>query len=141
MKAKIQEDLKLAMRAQDKHRVTTLRGLISEIKRVEIDTRKELTQDDILNILQKEIKKRREAIEFAQKGDRQDLVDQNKDELEIIFSYVGKPLNDDELRSIIADIVKNGASALGQIMGELNKNHKGKFDGKLASSIAKELLQ
>jgi hypothetical protein len=140
VKAKIQADMKEAMKAKDRQRLLTLRGIIAEIKKAEIDGGKELNDDGVTTILQKELKKRRDALEPAKKAERVDLIEQNEQEIEIIQAYLGKPLSDDELKELISGMIADGADALGKIMGALNKEHKGRFDGKAASAMAKELL-
>ncbi|MCB0358165.1 MAG: GatB/YqeY domain-containing protein [Bdellovibrionales bacterium] len=140
LKAQIQEDIKTAMKAREKERLDTLRGLMSEIKKREIDTRTELTEDQVKDTLQKETKKRRDALEFAEKAGRAELVQQNEQEIALIQGYLGKQLTEDELRALIQQEIDGGADSIGPIMGKLNKDYKGQFDGKTASGIVKELL-
>ncbi len=140
IKTKLQEDIKTAMKARDQERLTTLRGLSSAIKQVEIDTRKELDEAGVQSIFQKEIKKRKDALQFAEQAAREDLIAQNKGEIALIQSYLGEQLTDDKLKSIIVELVAGGADNLGKIMGELNKSYRGKFDGKMASELAKGVL-
>ena len=140
MKEKIQELTKAAMREKDQHRVVTLRGLLSEIKRIEIDTRTELPEAECIGIVQKEIKKRRDTIKFAEDGGRQDLIDQNNKEIAILQSFLGEQISEEKLRELIQGLIAGGADNLGKIMGGLNKDYKGKFEGKVASELAKQLL-
>ena len=140
MKAKLQEDIKTAMKAKDQKTLDTLRCLMSEVKRIEIDTRKDLTEPEIIAIFQKEIKKRRDALKFAEDAKREDLAEQNKFEIALIQNYLGDQLSEDKLRELIKGIIASGGNNIGKIMGELNKSHKGKFEGQVASAIIKELL-
>lgn len=140
MKEKLQEDIKAAMKARNQELVTILRQLMSEFKRVEVDTRQELSEEAAIGIVQKEIKKRRDALDFAQKASRADLVAQNEKEIAVLQGYLGEQLSEDKLRELIAGLIAGGADNVGKIMGALNKEHKGKFEGKIASDIAKELL-
>jgi len=140
IKAKLQEDIKTAMKARDQEKLTTLRVLSSAIKQVEVDTRKELDDAAVLTILQKEIKKRRDAQQFAEEAKRDDLIAQNKAEIALIQEYLGKQFSEDELRGLIQQLISSGADNVGKVMGELNKSHKGKFDGKMASELTKSLL-
>lgn len=140
MKEKLQADMKEAMKAKDQMVVLTLRGLIAEIKKQEIDTKTTLNEEQVLAIIQKEIKKRRDTLKFAQEGGRQDLVDQTNREMSILSKYLGEQISEDKLREIIIGLVKSGADNVGKIMGALNKDHKGKFDGRLASELAKQAL-
>lgn len=140
LKKKVEEDVKLAMKARDQLRLTTIRGLLSEIKREEIDSRTDTTDDRVITIVQREIKKRKDALEFAKNAGRAELVEQNETEISILQSYLGEQLSDSELKSLIADLVQQGNDSLGKIMGALNKDYKGRFDGRLASEMAKSSL-
>ncbi len=140
MKDKLQEDIKKAMKERNQTLLTTLRGLMSEIKRIEIDTRKDLTQEGCIEIVQREVKKRRDALGFAEQAARQDLIDQNLQEIAVLQSYLGAQLSDAELRQKIADLKAGGADNVGKIMGALNKDHKGQFEGRKASEMIKEIL-
>ncbi|MCC6932279.1 MAG: GatB/YqeY domain-containing protein [Deltaproteobacteria bacterium] len=140
MKAKIQEDIKTAMKARDQKKLDTLRMIMSEIKRVEVDTRKEVDEAGVITILQKEIKKRKDALDFAKQAQRADLVEQNEYEIALAQSYLGEQFGADELKDLIKEIVAQGNDNIGKIMGALNKDYKGKFDGRMASDIAKEIL-
>lgn len=140
IKAKIQEDIKVAMRARDSKTLTTLRGLVSEIKKVEIDTRKELADAGVIEILQKEIKKRRDTIGFAEQAGRVEMVQENEQEIKLIQNYLGAQLSEDQLKEIIKTLIAAGSNNIGQIMGALNKDYKGQFEGKVASLIVKDLL-
>lgn len=140
IKSKIQEDCKTAMKARDQEKVVTLRGLIAEIKKVEIDTRKELDPEGVINVLQKEIKKRRDALQFAEQAKREDLINQNNNELALIQGYLGEQYSEEKLRELIKGLIAGGADSVGKIMGVLNKDHKGKFEGRVASDLAKSLL-
>ncbi|MDR2337497.1 MAG: GatB/YqeY domain-containing protein [Deltaproteobacteria bacterium] len=140
MKAKLQEDIKTAMKARDSKKLENLRSLMASIKQVEVDTRKELSDSDIAVIFQKEIKKRRDALQFAEQAKRDDLVEQNKAEIALIQTYLGEQLSEDKLREIIQDLISAGSDNIGKIMGGLNSDHKGKFEGQVASRIIKEIL-
>lgn len=137
---KLREDIKSAMKARESEKLGVLRLLNAAVKQVEIDTRKELKEEDVLSILQKEVKKRRDSLKFAKEAKREDLVSQNLSELEIIQAYLGEELSEKKLEELINKLVAEGANNIGAIMGALNREHKGLFDGKLASSIAKSKL-
>jgi len=141
LKAQIQEDIKAAMKQRKQELVVTLRGLVAEINKAEIDGRTELSDDQCLGLIQKEIKKRRDTISFAEQGNRTDLVEQNKNEISMLQNYLGEQLGEDQLRKIISELVSAGANSIGAVMGALNKEHKGKFEGKIASELVKEILE
>ena len=110
------------------------------IKQIEVDARKEIEDSDVIDVARKEIKKRRDAIDFAKKANRDDMVTKNEQEIAILENYLGEQLSEQELDAFIKDKVDSGASNIGAIMGALNKEHKGKFEGRVASSIAKKYL-
>ncbi len=140
LKETISADLKTAMKARDQVKVTNLRGLLAAIKQVEVDTRTEVDDAKVIQIIQKEIKMRRDALEFAIAQSREDLIAQNTLEIEIIQSYLGKQLSNEELTVIIKEIVAGGSNNIGQIMGALNSKYKGQFEGKVASQIIKDCM-
>lgn len=141
MKAKLQEDLKTAMKAHDQLRVNTIRGVIAEIKRDEIDKQLQADEALVISIIQREIKKRRDAIEFAKTAGRAELVAQNESEMKILQSYLGEQYSEEKLSGLISGIIASGADNVGKVMQALNKDHKGKFEGKTASELVKRLLQ
>lgn len=140
LKAKIQEDIKTAMKARDSQTLTTLRGLISEVKKTEIDTKTELDDAGVVVIIQKEIKKRRDAIDFAKQAGRDEMIADNEAEIVALQNYLAEQLSEDKLKEIISELIASGSNNIGQIMGSLNKDYKGQFEGKIASGVAKELL-
>lgn len=139
-KAALQADIKDAMKAREKELLTTLRGISAAIKQIEIDTREELSEEGVLSVLQKEQKKRKDSMKFAEEAGREDLLAQNKAEIKIIQKYLGEEMSEDKLRAEISKLIEAGANQIGAIMGGLNREHKGKFDGRMASELAKELL-
>jgi uncharacterized protein YqeY len=140
MKAKLQEEIKTAMKARDEKLLLVLRGLMSEWKREEIDSRQELTEEKAVQIVQKEIEKRRDTIEFAEKGGREDIVSQSKFEIEVLQRYLGEQLSEEELKNTIDKLIAGGADSVGKIMGALQKDYRGKFEGKVASALARARL-
>ena len=123
LKEKIREDLKTSMKARDQRRTDVIRGVISEVKRAEIDSQKELSDEQVIQIVRKEIKKRRDAIEFAQKASRLELVAQNEEEIKILEPYLGDQVSEVQLKELIQAAISNGADNIGKIMGVLNKDH------------------
>lgn len=140
LKAKLQEDIKTAMRDKDKERLLTLRGLHAAVKQVEIDTRKDLDDAAVVDIVRKEIKKRRDSIEYGEQNKRFDLVDKDKAEITLLQNYLGEQISNEKLETLIKDSIAAGADNIGKIMTALNAQYKGKFEGKLASELAKKLL-
>ncbi len=143
-KALLADALKEAMKNKDNATRDVIRLLQSAIKQVEIDTRKELSADEVMDVLQKEAKKRRESISDYEKGGRQELADAEKFELSIIEKFLPKQLSADEIRAIVqAVITETGATSakdLNKVMPVVMARVKGVADGKLVNQIVKESL-
>ncbi len=133
-----------ALKAGDKLRVTVLRGLKSDLKYRRIDKGDDLTPEDITAVLASAAKKRRESIEQFAAGGRQDLVDKEQAELDIITTYLPKQMTEDELRSLIAAAIEESGAAspaqIGLVMKLLMPKVKGRADGKLVNKLAAEML-
>ncbi|MBV8453140.1 MAG: GatB/YqeY domain-containing protein [Deltaproteobacteria bacterium] len=140
MKEKLQDDLKHAMKAGDKLRVMTLRGALTEITRLEKDVRRPANDDEIVQILKRERARRDETIEFARKGGRQDLVEQNQTEAQILDGYLPAALSSSEVEAAIAAQIAAGVSQIGPIMKALRDQFGARLDGKMASELVKQTL-
>lgn len=140
MKQKLQEDLKVAIKAGDKLRVMTLRGILSEITRVEKDVRRPANETEIVQVIKRERARRDEALEFARKGGRSDLVAQNETEAKILDSYLPAAVGAEELKTAIAQQIEAGASQIGPIMKALKDQFGARLDGKVASELVKQAL-
>jgi len=142
---KLDDDLKSAMKASDSLKVSVLRMAKSSIKNREIDTRKELSDDDIIHILNTLAKQRRESIEQFSKGGRQDLVEKETRELAILQSYLPEQMTSDELDRIVLEAIKESSAAgtndIGKVMRIVMPRTKGAADGRLVSQRVKELLE
>lgn len=145
LKEKLTEDLKQAMRQGDERRKSTIRLVRAAIANAEIERgRKELDDEGVLAIIAKEVKKRREALEGFAKGGRQDLVDREKAELEILLEYLPRQMTKEEIegaaRKVIEEVEATSMSQMGEVMGRLMPQVKGRADGKVVSQIVKEIL-
>ena len=140
MKAKIQEDLKAAMKSGDKLRMMALRGVLSEMSRLEKDIRREPNDAEILQIIKRERAKREETLEFARKAARKDIIEQNETEAKILESYLPAATSPDDVRAEIQSAIAAGASQMGLIMKALRDKFGASLDGKVASELAKEAL-
>jgi uncharacterized protein len=141
----IKKDLEQAMRQRDTVRCTTLRMLMSSVHNVEIDQQhKTLDDAGIAGVVAKEIKRRRESIEAFEKGNRPDLVDKEKTELNILSPYLPQQMSRDEIvdiaKKVIAEVAPKGPGDKGKVMSKLMPQTKGKADGKEVSDIVTELL-
>jgi len=141
---RIDEDLIKALKNHESDKVTMFRGLKSDIKYKQIDKGEELTDEEVAAVLAFNAKKRRDSIEQFKAGGRQDLVDKETAELEVIKEYLPEQLSEEKLREIIARAIeKTGADSpakMGLIMKEVMPEVKGKADGKIVNKIAAELL-
>ena len=145
LRDKIKNDLKDAMKSGDNVTRDVLRMLNSDIKNVEIDLKKELADDDVVKIIKRNIKSRKDSIEQYKKGNREDLVVQEEKELKILEKYMPEQMSEEEIRKIIIDIVKkseaSGASDFGKVMGAVMKKTGRNVDGNVVSRIVKEELR
>jgi uncharacterized protein len=146
LKERLQGDLKHAMKNKDTVRRDTIRLLISEVKKKEIDLRHELHFSEELQLLQSQAKQRRDSIEQFQAGGRDDLVAKEQAQLEVIESYLPQQMTEEELNEFIDDgIARTGAKDpkdMGKLMGLLSKSAEGRVDGRrLADEVKRRLTQ
>jgi uncharacterized protein len=140
VKEKLQSDLKVAMKAGDKLRVMTLRGALTEITRLEKEVRRPVNDDEIVQILKRERARRDEALEYARKGRREDLVEQNEKEAEILDGYLPAALAAEEIAAAISTEIASGAAQIGPIMKALRDRFGARLDGRIASELVKQAL-
>jgi len=141
LKAKLVLDIKTAMKAKEKDKLATLRLILATIKQKEVDERIELTDKDILIILQKMQKQRKESIAQFKLGNREDLIAQEKLEMDIIQTYLPEQLNENEVVEIVKKtIVETNAQSM-QDMGKLMGVLKGKLDGRADMSFVSQLIK
>ena len=140
----IQEDIKTALRGGERLKLTTLRILLSVIKQREKDTGNEITDEEILPLIEKQVQLRKEAAELYKEADRSELLMKENEEAAILQGYLPEKLNTPELTKIIETIIsKIGAETIqdmGQVMAELKSQSQGSIDMKQASSIVRVLL-
>ena len=140
----IQEDIKTALRRGERLKLTTLRMLLSVIKKREKDTRQEITEDAILAIIEKQVQLRKEAAELYQAADRLELFEKENEEATILQGYLPEKLDELELRKIIETIISNAGAEtiqnMGRVMAELKNQSQGSIDMKQASGIVRMLL-
>jgi len=144
LKARITEDMKDAMRAKDTARLSTVRLLLAAIKQREVDERKELTDADVHNVIEKMVKQRRDSITQFEAGHRQDLVAIEKGEVAVLQAYMPQQLTDAEIDTAVAQaIVATGAAgpaAMGKVMAELKGKLAGRADMTAVSAKVKAKL-
>ena len=149
LRDKIQTDYKIALKSKDKNKISTYRLILSGIKDLDINNRsgpdkKETDENDIKKLLKKMIKQRSESIEVYKKSNRNDLLEIEEGEVNVLSEYLPKQLGEDETRKLCSEIIeKTGASSIkdmGKVMGELKKNHSDNIDFSKAGLILKEIL-
>jgi uncharacterized protein YqeY len=144
LKARIQSDMKEALKAGDKDRLKVVRMMMAAIKQIEIDERRELGDAEINSVLTKMVKQRRESIRQFTDGDRQDLADVEIAEITVLENYLPEPLSEDELDAIInAAISETGASGMrdmGKVMGIVKAQAEGRADMGAVSGRVKSRL-
>ena len=146
LKEQLTEDMKQAMKAKEagKQRLSVIRMVRAAIKNVEIDSKKELTEEGVPDIVAKEVKMRRDSMDEFKKANRQDLVEQLEQEIAILLPYLPQQLTEEEVRALVSEAVAaTGATTskeMGKVMAVLMPKVKGRADGKLVNTIVREAL-
>lgn len=145
LKEQIQQDMTEAMKARDEIRLNTLRMLKAEVRKFELaETKKEAKDEDVIDIIQKQIKLRKDAAEQYRKGDRPELAEKEEKEAEILSQYLPEQLSEEEIKLIVEETIKevdaSSKADIGKVMGAVMPKVKGKADGKLVNQIVLKLL-
>ena len=150
LRDKIETDYKTALKSKDKNKISTYRLILSGIKDLDINNRsgpdkKETDDGDIKKLLKKMTKQRSESIEIYKKNNRNDLLEIEQGEVDVLSEYLPKQLSEEETKKICQEIIKKtGASSIkdmGKVMGELKKNHSDSIDFSKAGSLIKDLFK
>ena len=145
LKAKLQEDLKLAMKNKDTVKKSVITLIRAEIKQREVDTRTELGDDEVIDVITKQLKQRRDAKTEFEKASRDDLVQEAEAEIEVLMEYLPQQLSKEELNEIVKDTISEvGATSMkdmGKIMAAIKPKTKGRADGKMINELVKSNLQ
>ena len=132
LKGKITDDMKSAMKAGEKDRLKAVRLILASIKQIEVDTRTELDDAAVLSVLDKMVKQRRDSVEQFQKGGRDDLVNIELAEIAVIETYLPEQLSDEELDTLIDEVISaTGAETIrdmGKVMGQIKSKAAGRAD-------------
>jgi len=142
LKTKLTEDMKKYMKEKNKKALNAIKILKTEIKKAEVEKQKELNDDEILSLIRKQIKMRQDSIEQYRSAGRNDLVEEEEYELNILKGYLPPEMSDEELEKIVKrSIDELGEKAkFGQVMGRVMKELKGKVNGNRVNSMVKKLL-
>ena len=130
-----------ARKAQDKDRTLVLGTILANLKNREIDLRRPATDEEVVEVLRKGIKIRREAIEQYQAGGRTDLADAEQAQIAVLEEFLPPAVDPEEIRAAVREVIAGGAKELGKVMGQIVPRYKGRADGKLINQIVREELQ
>ncbi|NEW62070.1 GatB/YqeY domain-containing protein [Granulicatella sp. zg-ZJ] len=138
-------DMKEAMKAKDKERLSVIRMLKASVQKEQIEVGRDLTDDEALTILSRELKQRKDSIREFEKAGRTDLAEKTQFEVGVVEQYMPKQLSEDEvkevLKAIIQEVGATSASDFGKVMGKAMATLKGQADGNIVNKLVKELLQ
>ena len=144
LKSLIEQDMRSAMKARSEIQLSTLRLLLAALKQQEIDSQLDLTETDVLLIIEKMIKQRRESIRIFLEADRKELADKEQSELDILITYMPEQLTDIEIREAVQTAIEKtkaqGPKDMGKVMGLLKSELSGKADFSSISVMVKEAL-
>ena len=138
--ARMQGDLNSARKSQDKAGTLLLSTVLSEVKNKKIELRRDPTDADVIDVIRKSIKRRKESAEMYGKGNRSDLADKETSEAAALEKYLPAQVSDDELRSAVKAAIAGGAKQIGAVMGKVLPQFKGRADGSTINAIAREEL-
>lgn len=142
---RLNEDMKQAMKNQDKFKLSVIRMVRSSIKNLEIDLRKTLDDNEVLDILSREVKQRKDSLQEFEKAGREDLAEAVRAEIAVLIEYLPQQLTEEEIKAIVQQTIQDvGASSkadMGKVMAALLPKVKGLADGKLVNQVVQQQLQ
>ena len=140
LQSRLQADLTSSRKAQDKPRTLLLGTIIADVRNREIEVKRDLTDDDVIDVIRKGIKKRRESIEMYDKGGRADLATKEREEVAMLEVFLPAQASPDEIRAAVRAAIAGGAANVGAVMGKVMPQFKGKSDGNVINAIVREEL-
>ncbi|HWI55363.1 MAG TPA: GatB/YqeY domain-containing protein [Desulfobacteria bacterium] len=146
LKERLTEDMKTAMKEKEsgKAKLSVIRMVRASIKNVEIDKKRELSEEEVIEVLAREVKKRKDSYEEYMKVGRQDIAEGLQEEVKVLMVYLPEQMSEDEIRSLVKNVVDEvkpeGPKDMGKVMAKLMPVVKGKADGKLVNQIVKEFI-
>lgn len=138
LKARLRADLNESRRAKDKLRTTVLTTTLSEVRNKEIELGRNAADEDVIGVVAKGIKQRKESAEQMRDAGRVELAEREEREAEILAAYTPEPLSEEEVRAMIREIVDGGADSMGAVMGALMPRIRGRFEGSQANRMVRE---
>jgi len=140
LQARLQSELTTARKAQDKAATLLLGTTLSEVKNRAIELKRDLTDDDVIDVIRKGIKKRRESVAMFEKGGRQELADKERAEVGMLERYLPAQVDPEEIRAAVRAAIAAGANNVGVVMGKVMPQFKGRAEGSVINAIAREEL-
>ena len=140
LQARLQQELTTSRKAQDKPATLLLGTTLSEVKNRAIELKRDLTDEDVIEVVRRGIKKRREAIEMYEKGGRQEAADKERAEITLLEGYLPAQVSADEIRAAVKAAIAGGANNVGAVMGKVMPQFKGRAEGSAINAIAREEL-
>ena len=141
LKDTIRDELNTARKARDKMKTVLFTSTLSEIKYKEVEIGREAEDAEVIDVINKAIKRRKEASEQMRAGNRLDLAEKEDEEAALLSKYLPAQLSEDEVRGFVREAIASGAANMGAVMGKIMPKIKGAFDGKEANRIVKEELE
>jgi uncharacterized protein YqeY len=140
LKSRLQADLNQARKQRDKERTLVLSTLLADLRYREIDDGHEAADDDVVQVITRAIKQRRDAAEQMRAGGRAELAAGEEAQAEILGAYLPEGLSEDEVRALVREAIESGVNQMGPLMATLMPKIRGRFDGKEANRIVREEL-
>lgn len=137
---RLQGELNASRKAQDKPQTLLLGTILADIKNKKIELMRDLTDDDVVDVMRKGIKRRKESVELYVKGAREDLASKERAEIEALEKFLPAGVSEDELRAAVKAAIAAGAKQIGAVMGKVLPQYKGRADGAVINRIAREEL-
>ncbi|WP_047154948.1 GatB/YqeY domain-containing protein [Aneurinibacillus tyrosinisolvens] len=141
---RLNDDMKQAMKNKDKLKLSVIRMVKSSVKNEEINQGKELSDDEVLTVLTRELKQRRDSLQEFEKAGREDLAASARNEINVLIEYMPEQLSEEEVRKLVSEAIQQVGAAskkdMGKVMGALMPKVKGRADGALVNKIVQELL-
>ena len=137
---RLRDDLNAARKAQDKPRTLLLGTIVSDVKNRGIELRRDPTDEEVVDVVRKGIKRRRESVEMYDKGGREELAAKERDEIAMLEGYLPAAVPDDQLRAAVRGAIAGGATTIGAVMGTVLPQFKGRAEGSAINAIAREEL-
>lgn len=137
---RLQSDLNASRKAGDKDRTLLLGTILSDAKNREIELKRDLADDDVVDVIRKGVKRRRESIEMYDKGGRADLAAIERGEVELLGKYLPAAVGDEEIRAAVVAAIAGGANNVGAVMGKVMGQFKGRAEGGTINAIVREEL-